>query len=124
MIALPGPDVPRAQLEHPEDRRASDDAIVVVGVALGLHERLPTASRAPVEVGTLRIGSVEGVYDRFGLQRELVNRSISVVLDLLCVGPPGIARGVGAMPRVCGGCSIVTTDRGLHVREADRSSQA
>src|SRR5262249_34612409 len=124
MIALPGPDVPGAQLEHPEDRRASDDASGAGGVPLRLHERLPAASRAPVEVGTLGIGSVEAVYDRFGLQRELVNRSISVVLDLLRVGPPGIARGVGAMPRVRRGCSVVTTDRGLHVREADRSGQA
>src|SRR6266403_4289944 len=101
-----------------------DDAIVVVGVALGLHERLSAASRAPNEVGAPGIASIEGVDDRLGLQREFVYGPIAVVLDLLRVGPPGIARGIGAVPRVRGGCGVIATNCGLHVREADRPGQA
>src|ERR1044071_8179104 len=87
VIALPGPDVPRAQLEHSVNRRASDDPIVVVGVALGLHERLSAASGAPDEVGAIRIASIETADDRLGLQCEFVYGPIAVILDLLSIGP-------------------------------------
>src|SRR5205823_2761772 len=76
-VALPSPDVPRAQIDDAVDRRAGDDAVVVVGVALRLHEGLAAARGAGVEV-RLRGGvTVEGPDDGFRADRGLVDRAVA-----------------------------------------------
>src|SRR5580765_8850109 len=63
--------------------RAGDDAVVVVRVSLGLHERHASAGRTAFEVGVLRSAIVEGLDDLPGLERHLVRRAVAEVDHLL-----------------------------------------
>src|SRR5690606_6292392 len=73
---------------------AGDDAVEVVGVALGLHQRLPAAVGATGEVGVLGRLPVVGLGDRLGDERGDVLGPVGHVDSQLRVrvGPEGVSR--------------------------------
>ena len=104
---------------------ARDDAIVILGVTLGFHERLPAPVGARAEIRALRVFAVERVQDNLGLHRRFVDGAIPEVRDLLrmierpCgIRPAGMVAGVG-------GCGGVVMGHGVgHLVVANRSRES
>ena len=85
--------------------RAGDDAVVVVGIALRLHQGHAAAGRAALEIRVLRAAIVERLHELLALQRHLVGGAVAEVDHLLRVadGPRAaliLVSGVGAGGRV------------------------
>ena len=92
--------------------RARDDAVVVLRETLGLHEGLPPAVRAAMEIRALHGPAVEGGRDRLARHRHLVDGAVTEVDDLLGVPErPGRVRRSPAVPGV-GGCGRVAEAHG------------
>ncbi len=66
-------------------RRRRHDAVVVLRIALRLHEPLASAGRAPVEVGILRGHAVHRLRERLAGHGHLVNADVRDVADRLPV---------------------------------------
>ena len=91
--------------------RAGDDAVVVGGEALRLHERLAAAVRAGIEVRALGRAAVERRDGRFRCDGGFVDRAIAEVDDLLGMAerPAGIG-AAGAVAGVGGGRGVAARD--------------
>src|SRR6266542_2136837 len=63
-------------------RSAGDDAVVIIGIALRLHQRLPPAVRATGEIRALRPVAIERLDDQLGFFGHFVNRAIAVIRNL------------------------------------------
>ena len=88
--------------------RAGDDAVVILGVALGFHERLAAAVGAGAEVGALRALAVEGVQDGLGFHGRFVDGAIAEVGDLLgVIERPGGIGAAGMVAGIGGGGGVV-----------------
>src|ERR1039458_747949 len=105
--------------------RARDDAIVILGVALGFHQRLAAAVGAGAEVRALGVLAVEGVQDGLGFHGRFVNGAMAEVGNLLGVieRPSGI-RPACMVTGVCGGGGVVVRDGVAHLVVADGAGEA
>ena len=106
--------------------RAGDDAVVILGIALGFHQRLAAAVGARAEVGTLGSLAVEGVQDGLGFHGRFVNGAIAEVGDLLGVveRPGGIDSWRGAVTGVGAGAGVVVADGVGQLVVADVAGEA
>ena len=82
---------------------SGDDAVEVVGVALGFHEALLASGGAAFPVGALLRLAVEGGDDRFGFYGGLVLGAIAEVDDLFGMAEGEAGVGVIAMVTGIGG---------------------
>jgi hypothetical protein len=72
-----------APLRPVDRRRAGDDAVVVLGITLRLHERLSSARRATTEIRVRRGLAVQGLGQGFTGHAHLVDAEMAVVADEL-----------------------------------------
>src|SRR5579871_1124515 len=97
-------------------RRSGDDAVIVFGISLRLHQGLATAVGAACKISLLRIFSVKGMNDGFGLYGHLVDAAISEIDDLLLMSQrPGSIRGTPTMSGV-GRCRGIAAPHCAHQR--------
>src|SRR6185295_7399436 len=78
--------VPREPAENVRELirgRSRDQPVIIVGVSLGLHQRLPSSIRAAREVRLLWRAAIKRVDYRFGLLGHLVDRAMPVIDNLL-----------------------------------------
>ena len=100
----PGPQLGRHQPDPVVGGSASDDAVVVVGVALGLHQGVMSALRAADEVGEVGVAAVVGARDRLAGDGRLVLRAIPEVDQPHRVSQrPASVEAAGAGVAVVGG---------------------
>ena len=105
-------------------RGAGKDAVVVVGITLGFHQRFAAAIGAPIEVGVLRCRSVELRDDELGHAGHLVNAAMSEVDDLLRMPRPTTASmGEPEWPVSVATAAIAVDDRGTEAVVADLRRQ-
>ncbi len=105
--------------------RAGEDAVVIVGKALGFHERLAAAVGTTGEVGVFRCIAIEGLDDRFGLDGHFVDGAIAEVGDFfgMAESPIGVD-AIGSMAGVGGGSGVTVTNGGGHFGVVDRTGEA
>ena len=71
------------QVRAIEGRVAREDAVIVSGKTLRLHQRVLPAGGTSGKIGLLRIEVIEGFDDLFAPQRHQVDRPIAEILDPL-----------------------------------------
>ena len=104
---------------------SGDDAVEVVGVALGFHEALLASGGAALPVGALLRLAVEGGDDRFGFYGRFVLGAIAEVDDLFRM-VEGVA-GVGVIAMVTGiggGGGVSVADGACHEMNRGCSEEA
>ena len=91
-----------------DGRTGGEDAVVVLRVALRLHQSLATARRAAHEIGIARGLAVERLRQRLAHHRHLVDAEVRIVLDGMpvqpAVGAQGEAPAAPFVAGVGGGC--------------------
>ena len=80
---LPHPKPYHVQVRAVKGCRARQDAVVVVGEALRLHQGVLAAGGASGEIGPIRVLPVERVGDLFAPHRHQVDRPVAKILDSL-----------------------------------------
>ncbi len=102
----------RAGCDESIDRCAGDDAVVIVGEALRLHQALAAPERAAVEIPVVGRTCIEARDDGLGLGRHLVDGAIAEVAQARVVGEPAeVAVPVAGVGR---GRRIARGERGAH----------
>ena len=93
------PEMLRMEPVPVDRRRRRHDAVVILRIALRLHQPLASAGGAAVEVGILRRHAVHRLRQRLAGDGHLVNADVRVVADGLPVQPAvGVERKVAAPP--------------------------
>ncbi len=73
--------------------RSGEDAIVILGITLGFHQRLAASVRASREIGPFQRLAVERLHDALGIHCHLVNAAIAVVGNFFeMIQRPGCVR--------------------------------
>src|SRR5438045_2323059 len=97
---------------------SGDDAVEVIGVALGFHEALLASGGAAIPVGALLRLAVEGGDDRFGFYGRLMLGAIAEVDDFFGMAESEAGVGIIAMVTSVGrGGGVSVAECGSH--EAD-----
>ena len=117
------PDAPRVEVRLRVRRRAGDDAVEILRIALRLDERLAAAGRAAVPVRSRRRAAVERGDDRLRLLGHVVLGSVRVVDELLGM-PERERRGGAGVSRVGGAGRVAAFHGARHRGVTDRPGPA
>src|SRR5262249_33094781 len=99
-LCNPGPRRPRVRAVN--DSRTGQDAIIVGGISLHLHQRLRSTNGAAPEVGILWARVIEGADQRLRCHGSFVDSSMVVIDEPFRMSAAkGIVLRPALVPRVC-----------------------
>ena len=104
----------RVRPRPPDDRRAGENAVEVLGKILGFNEPLLTARRAAGVIGALGVRAIKRLRDLLAGDGRLVGPQHSPVFPLISDEGVAVERGRRRRPEICLRGGVSAPDRGFH----------